>query len=99
MQGTQQIFRLYVPGSEEPVHTLPQHRTSPEVQPKWIVWRSAYDHAPQYSLQLKSQCSFREFFDRPAGHGSVCTDENHAVIISWAKAGDHQNSFLQLPGI
>ena len=35
---------------KEPVHPLLQYTTSPEVQPTQIVWRSACDQTPQYSL-------------------------------------------------
>ena len=51
------------------------------------------------SFSYKSKCSFPAFLSRPVGHGLVCANENHAVIFSGAKAGDHQNSLLQLPGI
>ena len=54
---------------------------------------------PPYSLQLKPQSSFPAFFSRPASHGLVCIDEQHAVITFQAKAGEHQNSLLQLTGI
>ena len=33
------------------------------------------------------------FISRPAGHGSICPDENCAHIFPWAQAVDHQNSF------
>ena len=36
-------------------------------------------------------------FVRPAGHGPVHIDKNHAVIIPQAKAGDTKNSLLQIP--
>ena len=39
------------------------------------------------AFSYKSQCSFQPFFVQP-GHGTVCTDENHAVIIFRANAGD-----------
>ena len=41
------------------------------------------DQTPQYSLHIPA------FFGRPTGQGKVCTDENHAVIILRAKAGDY----------
>ena len=34
--------------------------------------------------------TFPAFLCQPAGHGPVCSDENHAVIITWAKARDFQ---------
>ena len=36
--------------------------------------------------------------ERPAGHGPVLTDENHAVIIPRAKVGDKKNSLLGVEG-
>ena len=84
------------PQPEEPVHLL--HTTSPEVQQTWIVWRSACDQTPQYSLQLQATAQFPSVLQSTSSF-QVCTNENHAVIISRAKAGDHQNSFLQLPSI
>ena len=41
---------------------------------------------------------FRMLFGRLAGHGPVHTDENNALFIPWAKAGDY-NSLLQLSGV
>ena len=39
------------------MHPLPQHTTSLEVQPRQIVWRSAYDQTSQYSPGVDSGCS------------------------------------------
>ena len=42
----------------------------------------------------------RAFFGQPAGHGAVHTDDNHNIIIPYAKAGDNNTySLLQLPAI
>ena len=68
-------------------------------QPTQVVWRSVYDQTPQYNLQLQTPVHFPEFNIPPTGHGSVCTDENYAVIFPHAKAGIHQNSLQQLSGI
>ena len=74
-----------------------QHMTSPEVPLKRIVYRD--EHAIRHQttvIDCKPQYSFPVFSSRPAGNGPVCTNENRAVMFSWAKAGDHQNSLLQL---
>ena len=55
---------------------------------------SACDQPPQYSLQLQAPHIFFMFFGRLAGQGSVCSNENHAVIIHRGKAGDNKDSLL-----
>ena len=76
----------------------------------WLVGNEIYDYIRRVGLpyasfgiwhlrDYKPQNSFPAFFSRPAGHGPVYRDGNPAVIISRAKAGDHQSSLLQLPGI
>ena len=94
------------PRRKEPVHTLLQPMTSPELQLTQTVWRSVCgQQTPHYSINItphyshKLHHSFRAFFSRPTGHGPVHTDENHAVIICQAKAGESTYSLLQLPCI
>ena len=48
---------LQVPACE-PVHPLPQHITSPEIQPTQIAWRSLYNQTPQHSFQLQAPAQF-----------------------------------------
>ena len=61
------------------------------------VWRQACgQQTTLYSLKKK----LRALFGRPAGHGPVHTNENHAVIIPRPKAGDNNTySLLLLPGV
>ena len=75
------------------MHPLPQHM-SPKIQSTWIVWRSACDQTPQYSLQFQAPAQFQMFFDRQAGHEPVCTDENHAVIIPQSKVGQRKGAII-----
>ena len=42
----------------KPVHPWLQHMIFPEVQPTWIVWRSACYQTPQCSLQLQAPVQF-----------------------------------------
>ena len=51
------------------------------------------------AFSYKPQHSFWMFCSRPAGHGPVCTDENHAVIIPQVIVRNNKNCLLQLPGI
>ena len=53
----------------------------------------------QSSTSHKPHCSFRMLFGQQAGHGPVQTDENNAVIIPWANAGDNTCNLLQLSGV
>ena len=55
-------------------------------------------HVPA-STSHEPHRSFRALLRRPAGNGPVHTDEKHAVIIPWAKAGNNMCSPLELPGV
>ena len=76
-----QIFRLQVP-AQELVH-LHQHKTSPEVQPRWIVWRSACDQTPQCSIKFSSPSTF-------SGHSSV----DQQVMDQFAQMQTMLSSYL-----
>ena len=53
----------------------------------------------QSDTTIKPQCSFHAFFCQPADHGPVYTDENHAVIIPQANAGDNKTAFCNYLGL
>ena len=87
---------------EEPVHPIPQHTTSPALQPTWIVRRSACGQIPQYSLQLQVPVQFLlSLVDQQVMVQFLYRWKPwyHNFIISWVKARDNKNSLLQLPGI
>ena len=97
MQGAQQVVKTQAQGPSATATTAYNiSRASTDRISMEISMRST---DTCYNLnKSKPYLSFRAPFGQPAGHGSVHTDENHAVIIP-AKVGDNTYSLLQLPGV
>ena len=84
-------LQLSSPWPKEPVHLLPQHTTSPEVQLTWIVWRSTCDHTPQYSLQL--QASFPVFNSHPQVKDQFAQMETMLSSFLWPRQKTIRTAF------
>ena len=82
--------------SNEPVQLQPQHE---------ISRGSTYTNSMEMSMQSDTTQQPRYIFqcstvDQPAmDQLALMKSEDHAVVFSWAKAGDHQNSLPKLLGI
>ena len=91
-QPHQQIFRLHQPGaSTASAHNL--FRGSTNIYSMEISLQS---DTIELSVTSPSTVYRHSSVDQQV---PVCTCQNHAVIISQAKAGDNNNSFQQLPDV
>ena len=79
---------------EEPVIQLLQHTTYPELRLTQTVWRSALQ-STDTTLQPQQVTSPTT----SSGRGPVHTDENDAIIIPWAKAGDTTAFYSDILGL
>ena len=96
MQGTPQIVRLQVPGPRNQCFST-QYLQRFNGHGQYGDQHAANRHHITTLISHQPHQSLQALFVQPADHGPVHTNENHAVIIPRAKAGDIRYSLLQLP--